>query len=155
MIKQDQSQVITDFIASLPKNLIHDTGLMAAYSRYLLSKHDDSQAEALLRRCLRKQFDEQLIDIYGLVKGKEAQLSFAESMLKEQPHSAALFLCLGRLSKTKNLWGKARLYFEQSIEFGATPVAYLELGKLLEQLSDHPGASTAYQQGLLLATQQD
>ena len=155
LIKQDQSQVITDFIASLPKNLIHDTGLMAAYSRYLLSKHDDSQAEALLRRCLRKQFDEQLIDIYGLVKGKEAQLSFAESMLKEQPHSAALFLCLGRLSKTKNLWGKARLYFEQSIEFGATPVAYLELGKLLEQLSDHPGASTAYQQGLLLATQQD
>ena len=127
---------------------------MTAYTRYLLSKQDNTQAEFLLRRCLRKQFNDQLIDIYGLLKDKDAQLSFAESLLKEQPHSAALFLCLGRLSKTQNLWGKAKLYFEQSIEFGATPAAYLELGKLLEQLSDQAGACTAYQQGLLLATEQ-
>ena len=154
LIKLDQSQALKEFIDALPKNLIHNAGLMTAYTRYLLSKQDNTQAEFLLRRCLRKQFNDQLIDIYGLLKDKDAQLSFAESLLKEQPHSAALFLCLGRLSKTQNLWGKAKLYFEQSIEFGATPAAYLELGKLLEQLSDQAGACTAYQQGLLLATEQ-
>ena len=152
LIKQDQAPILVDFIAKLPKNLVNDAALMAEYARYLLYKHDDSQAELILRRCLRKTFNEQWIEIYGLIKGNDAQLGFAESLLKAQPHSAALLLCLGRLSKSKNLWGKAKTYFEQSIAFGATPAAYIELGELLEQLNDHAGASAAYRQGLLLAT---
>ena len=154
LIKQDQDQPLVDFIQALPKNLAHDNRLMTEYSRYLLSKHRETEAESLLRRCLRKKYNEQLIDIYGQINSNEAQLTFAESLLKEQPHSAALFLCLGRLSKNKNLWGKAKLYFEQSIEFGATSMAYMELGHLLEQLSDSAGACSTYRQGLVLATQQ-
>lgn len=154
LIKQDQSQVLIDFVAALPKNLSHDPELMAEYSRYLLRKNQDAKAEALLRRCLSKQFDDQLIDTYGQINSNETQLHFAESLLKGQPHSAALFLCLGRLAKTQNLWGKAKMYFEQSIEFGATPETYMELGKLLEQLSEPAGACEAYQKGLLLATKQ-
>ena len=71
-------------------------------------------------------------------------------MLKANPHSSPLFLCLGRLCKNQSLWGKANGYFEQSIEFGATPTAYMELGKLREQLSDQQGACAAFYQGLLL-----
>ncbi len=153
LIKQDQTQMLTGFIQKLPKNLTHDGGLMSLYSSHLLSKRRDAEAEALLRRCLRKKFNEQLIDIYGQIDSDDAQLNFAESLLKEQTHSAALFLCLGRLCKNKNLWGKAKIYFEQSIEFGATPTAYMELGRLLEQLSDQAGACVTYRQGLLLATQ--
>lgn len=154
LIKQDQDQPLADFIQALPKNLAHDSRLMTEYSRYLLSKHRETEAESLLRRCLRKQYNEQLIDIYGQINSNEAQLTFAESLLKDQPHSAALFLCLGRLCINKNLWGKAKLYFEQSIEFGATSTAYMELGHLLEQLSDAAGACSTYRQGLVLATQQ-
>ncbi len=153
LIKQNQVKALASFISALPKNLIHDAELITEYSRYLLTQHSDTEAESLLRRCLRKQYNEQLIDIYGQVNSNNTQLKFAESLLKDQPHSAALFLCLGRLSKTKNLWGKAKIYFEQSIEFGATSTAYLELGKLLEQLSDQAGACAAYRQGLLLTTQ--
>lgn len=154
LIKQDQSQTLIDFVAALPKNLSHDPELMAEYSRYLLRKNQDAKAEALLRRCLSKQFKEQLIGIYGQINSNDSQLHFAESLLKDQPHSAALFLCLGRLAKNQNLWGKAKMYFEQSIEFGATPETYMELGLLVEQLSDPAGACEAYQKGLLLATKQ-
>ena len=131
---------------------MNDAGLMTEYCRYLLKQHNDTEAESILRRCLRKQYNEQLIEIYGLINSSDNQLKFAESLLKERSHSAALFLCLGRLSKTQNLWGKAKIYFEQSLEFGATPTAFIELGKLLEQLNDKPSACAAYRDGLLLAT---
>jgi HemY protein len=151
LTKQDQAKALVDFVGALPKNLMNDAQLMTEYCRYLLTRHNDEEAESILRRCLRKQYNEQLIEIYGLINSDDNQLKFAESLLKNQSHSAALFLCLGRLSKTKNLWGKAKSYFEQSIEFGATPAAYIELGNLLEQLSDQPGACAAYREGLLLA----
>lgn len=154
LIKQNQPDALRDMMNNLPKNLSHNPGIVAEYSRYLLNHHHDAQAEALLRRSLRKTFDASLIDLYGQVKDNDAQLTFAESLLRDQPHSAALFLCLGRLSKTKQLWGKAKLYFEQSIEFGATPAAYVDLGQLLEQLGDQARACTVYRQGLLLAIQE-
>lgn len=151
LIKQNQKQALIDLINRLPKNLTHDAELMSEYSRYLLSQHHDQEAESLLHRCLRKQYSEKLIEIYGQISSNDAQLKFAESLLNEHPHSAILFLCLGRLSRTNHLWGKAKMYFEQSIECDATPIAYMELGKLLEQLSDQSGACAAYRNGLLLA----
>ncbi len=154
LIKQEQSSLLIDFMASLPKNLINNPELMTEYGRYLLNKKQDVKAEKIVRRCLSKEFNEQLIDIYGQINSNDTQLSFAESLLKSKPHSAALFLCLGRLAKTHHLWGKAKMYFERSIEFGATPAIYMELGTLLEQLSDHPAACTAYKNGLRLVTEQ-
>lgn len=154
LIKQEQAQVLGDFIATLPKNLINNPELMTEYSRYLVNKHQEAKAEALVRRCLAKEFNEQLINIYGQININDTQLSFAESLLKSQPHSAPLFLCLGRLAKAQNLWGKAKMYFEHSIEFGASADIYMELGKLLEQLSDPSGACAAYKKGLRLVTEQ-
>jgi HemY protein len=145
LIKQDQAQPINNFLHQLPKNLTHDCQLMTVYSRYLLSKHRDAEAETLLKRCLRKQFDEQLIDLYGQINSNDAQLPFAESLLKEHAHSAALYVCLG----------KAKIYFEKSIELRPLPTAYIELGELLAQLGDHTGASFTYHQGLLLASEKN
>ena len=154
LIRQDQYEVLVHFIHALPKQLSHDVALMSAYCRYLLSKQREAETEIILRRCLRKGFDEQLIGIYGEFNYNDAQLHFAESFLKDHPHSASLCLCLGRLSKAKHLWGKAKVYLEQSIEYGATPAAFWELGQLLEQLSDQAGACTVYQEGLLLVLKQ-
>ena len=150
LIKQDQLEALTSFIDNLPKNLINDAAIMSEYSRYLLTKNKDVEAEELLRRCLRKSYDEKLIEIFGRINCNDTQQTFAESLLKANPHSSPLFLCLGRLCKNQSLWGKANGYFEQSIEFGATPTAYMELGKLREQLSDQQGACAAFYQGLLL-----
>lgn len=151
LIKQNQSLTLEKLVNALPKPLVYDPDLMSAYSHYLLHQKEDVKAEALLRRCLRKQFSEPLIVVYGLIKANDSQLSFAETLLKEHPHSAPLFLCLGRLCMFQQLWGKAKTYFEKSIEFSATPTAYLELGKLLDQLNEPSEASHAFQSGLCLA----
>ncbi len=151
LIKQNQTQALTELMANLPKSLANDPGLIAEYSRYLLSMHDDSQAEALLRRCLQKQFNETLIILYGQIKRDKPKLSFAEGLLKANPHSAALYLCLSHICKSNQLWGKARIYIEESINLRPSPAAFAELGELLEQLGDHAGACDAYRQGLLIA----
>jgi len=150
LIKLDQEDPLTDLVNQLPKNLVYDVELLSAYSGYLLTKNKDTNVELLLRKALTKQFDDQWIELYGQTKTKEDQLAFAESFIKKQPRSAALFLCLGRLSRAHQLWGKAKKYFEQSLEFNKTPAAYLELGTLLEQLNDPTGACLAYREGLLL-----
>lgn len=151
LINQNQTESLTIMMANLPKNLMNNPELLAEFTRYLLNNHEDTQVEALLRQCLRKQFNEQLIVLYGQISVEKAKLSFAEGLLKTNPHSAGLYLTLGRLCKASHLWGKSRTYIEESIQLYPTPEAYAELGSLLEELGDHAGACEAYRHGLLLA----
>lgn len=151
LIKQDQMDTLTTMMGKLPRHLTNDTQLIREYANYLLYKQDNVKAESILRCVLKKQFSEPLIALYGKTKVSESQLKFAESLLREHPHSHGLFLCLGRLCKTQNLWGKARVYFEQSIEFGESMEAYFELGELLLQLNSPTEALEAFKKGLLLA----
>ncbi len=150
--KQNQSEAVTTFFDSLPKHLANNPEIVAEYIRFLFKNHDYNKAEAILRRCLRKEFNPQLIELYGLLLCDTNQLAFAESLLKKNPHSAALFLCLGRLCITQQLWGKAKHYLEQSNELHPTPVAYAELGKLHEKLNDPFLACENFKKGLELAT---
>lgn len=153
LARMGQAEPLKTFVEKLPKNLAYAPELMAEYSRFLIAKGQEKEAESLLRHCLKKEYNEQLIELYGLLKADEKQLAFAESLLKKIPHSAALYLCLGRLSIQNNLWGKAKTYFEESLLHKVSPEAYIELGKLLERLSDQNAACIAYRQGLLLATE--
>lgn len=153
LAKSSEAELLNKMIANLPKDLSQNPELMAIYCRFLLESHEDKKAESILHHCLRKEFNEQLITLYGQLNMGDKPLIFAESLLKKNPDSAALYLCLGRLSLTNNLWGKARNYFEKSIAFRATAEAYVELGKLLEKLSDQAGACNAYHQGLVLTIQ--
>ena len=151
LIKQNQAEAVTNLINKLPKDLANDPDIMAEYIRFLLNNNENVRVEALLRRCLKKQFNEQLIILYGKVKADVTRIKFAEELLKTNPHSPGLYLSLGRISQTSRLWGKAKTYFEDSIKLRPTPEAYAELGALLETLDDDAGACDAYRQGLKLA----
>ncbi|TAL58815.1 MAG: protoporphyrinogen oxidase [Legionella sp.] len=155
LAKQNQSDSLKTLFNSLPKSLQHDDDILAEFSRYLIRHNEFEEAENLLRRGLRKEFNTTLVDLYGLLPSNENRLSFAESLLKKNPHSAPLFLCLGRLCINQHLWGKARTYLEQSIELKPRPVTYNELGKLHERLNDPFLASYNYKKGLEIATQTD
>lgn len=152
LIKQNQAEALTHLMEKLPRNLSNDPDLMAEYCRFLLNNHEDTLAESILHRCLQKQFNEQLITLYGQIKDDKPKLKFAEGLLKANPHSANLYLCLGRICKSNQLWGKAKTYIEESIKRLPTPEAYAELGQLLEQLNDKTGAYEAYREGLLLVS---
>jgi HemY protein len=155
LANHSQPEALAKLLASLPKELAHAPELVAEYSRCLLARNEQVQAESVLRHCLRKHYNEKLITLYGQVNANPQQLPFAESLLKKQPDSAELYLCLGRLSLQNHLWGKAKTYFEKSIQLTPRPAAYEELGKLLERLSDQIGASNAYRKGLALAIKRE
>ncbi len=148
LIKQNNPSAVETFFNALPKLLIKDVSFVVVYGQFLLQNQDEAQAESRLRQCLRYEFNDQLIELYGTLQPGVARLDFVESLLKKNLHSAALYLCLGRLCQKNQLWGKAKTYFEASVQLAATPSAYAELGKLLEQLGDQAGALAMYRQGL-------
>jgi HemY protein len=154
IIKQDKSPEISIFFNTLPKPLTDKSAFVAVYCQYLLKEQDEVDAEVRLRQCLRTALSDDLLDLYGALQPEAARIDFIESLLKKNTHSATLYLCLGRLCKKNQLWGKAKTYLEASLQLSPTPTAYAELADLLETLDDHPAAFTLYRKGLLLATQE-
>lgn len=151
LARHGHGESLVKLMANLPKPLSHDADLITEYSRFLIANRQFEQAEAILRQNLRRQYDDQLISLYGQIQVSDKQLTFAESLIKKHPNAAALYLALGRLSAASHLWGKARGYLERSIELRSSTQAYYELGKLLQGLNDEAGACQAYQRGLKLA----
>ena len=113
------------------------------------------EAEKLIRNRLKKDWNDQLVSLYGKIATQDAdrQLIIAENWLKERNNDAALFLCLGRLSLRNSLWGKAREYFERSLQFEDSGEVCAEMGRLLAHLGEHEKSSEYFQRGLMLATE--
>ena len=139
-----------------PKALRQDLDLVRHYVRCLLILHANDAAEQLLRDALKKQWDVDLVYIYGLIDAsdKDRQLTAAEAWLKGHENNPVLLLTLGRLCKRNKLWGKARSYLNASLGIKPNSDAYKELGQLLEQLNEHAEAVECYHQGLLLAAEE-
>lgn len=138
----------------IPKKLRSELYLLEVYVDERIKSGDAADCEALLRKTLRKKWDAALIRLYGLVEGDapEKQLTFAEKLLSTHAGDAALLLTLGRLCKRMELWGKAKVYLEDSIEAEAYPETYYELATLYKKRGDHEGAARCFQKGLTLAT---
>lgn len=152
LAKQDLSETTTTLFNSLPKALLTDPPIIAEYTRVLLKNNDFSTAKNLLQRCLRKDFNPQLIGLYSALPHDEGQLVFAEGLLKKNAHSAVLYLSLGQLCIKNQLWGKGKNYLEQSNAIEPNPLAYMTLGTLHEKLGNSGLACSSYKQGLKLAT---
>lgn len=137
----------------VPAKLKKDAQLVRDYCEQLRMNSCDQESEELLQQTLKRHWHDDLILLYGQVQGADIarQLLLAEGWLKSRPNSSALMLTLGRLCLRNELWGKAREYFEQSIEQQATPQAYAELARLLAHLDEHRLSTQYYQQGLLLS----
>ena len=151
--KLNQSAALIELFKHRPKTLYNNHDIIAEYILFLFQEKQYVEAEKLLRQHLRKDYNHKLIELYGLLPCSENQLLFAESLVKKNPHSAALFICLGRQAMSQHLWGKAKSYLERSLEFGESPAAYLELGILHEQLQDPMQSGDYYKKGLMLTIQ--
>lgn len=142
---------LNNFWLSIPRNFRRNNEILLVYIESLMQNPKQQiTAEKLLRYALKKNWDEKLIEKYGLVAGDKPikQLAFAEYFLNAHRNSAALLLCLGRICKKLQLWGKAQNYFEIGLRLKETPVVYQELGQLMELLNHKEMALEYYRKAL-------
>lgn len=116
----------------MPGFVRRDEFTIRDYAGLLASLGDEAQAETLLRKVLRNHWSDELINLYGRIRGThpEEQLLIAEQWMKDRPNSPELKLALGRLSLRNELWGKAREYFEASLQLRRSRETMAELSRL-------------------------
>lgn len=134
----------------LPQAQRQVPALVACYADHLHRLGAEAEAEELLRVALKRQFDERLAYLYGLVQGADParQLASAEAWLKANPEHAGLLLSLGRLALRNQLWGKARDYFERSLRLERSPESCAELARLLARLGELEASNRLLLEGL-------
>ena len=155
VLQRDDRRVALDNLwRRLPKDLRQTPAMIAAYCRCLIEAEQHDQVEPLLRHALKKQWHDELVNLYGLTMSSDPQqqLRWAESSLKDHAQDATLQLALGRICLRNELWGQARDYFAASIKLQPQPAAFAELARLLAYLGEHKQSTEYYQQGLLLTT---
>ena len=135
----------------LPTTMRKDSSVIHAYARHLAELDFENRAETLLRKVLRNHWSDQLINLYGRIQGAsiDEQLLAAENWLKKRPNNPELLLALGRISLRNELWGKAREYFEASLQLQRKPETLGELCRLTAHLGEHDQSIRLLKQGLL------
>ncbi len=138
---------------STPKSLAQRPDVVVAYARAAIACNDHDAAEAPLRECIERQWNEAAVLAYGELAGSDAlkTLERAETWLPEHPQDAALLLSCARLAARAELYGKARSYLETSIAIRPRLEAYQLLASLMEQLGERERAMKALNDALAFA----
>ena len=138
---------------NISKELKKDNDIIKIYCHKLIQLDKNDEAEIILRNTIRKEWNAELVKLYGLVKSSELekQLTFAESLSKDHDNNPTLLLTLGRLCMYNDLWGKARAYLEASVGNKEISETYKELGLLMEYLNEPQLAAEYFKKGLFLS----
>ena len=75
--------------------------------------------------------------------------------MMHRPRDPHVLLCLGRLCKAEQLWGKAKEYLEQGVELMPSQAVYQALGEVLAELDEKEAATECYKKGLSFAKSED
>lgn len=135
---------------TLPKKSKDSDRLKAFYVKKLIDFSAFDEAETEVRTALKSKWSSELLGLYGKINSSkpQAQLKQVTTWLKNEQEDACLFLTAGRVAMMNELWGKARLYFEKSLDIVPTPEVYAELGKLSAQLDNQEKSAEYFQKGL-------
>lgn len=136
----------------IPRHLRREPRLTLTRAQALISCGATEDAEVEIRRTLKEDWSEALIDLYGELAAADpsAHLKRIEAWLKERPEDPALLLAAGRASVRHQLWGKARSYLETSLAIRPAPEAYRVLGQLMARVGEAQSASRAFERGLAM-----
>ena len=146
-----QDQALTELKAcaeSLPKNLKFDATLNYVYCKSLIEQGEEQAAEPILRQCLLKDLDDNLLSLYAKLSTKILRIKFVESLLTKNPLSAGLYLCLGQIYASQTLWAKAQTLIEKSLDIKPSRDGYAALGQIFDALGNPINAAAAYRKGL-------
>jgi len=145
---------LTKLWSELPTQLRKVSQLIRLHALALNRLGHGEQAERELRAALKRNWQAEIVQTYGEVKGDDPvkQLRQAESWLKLHPEDGTLLLATARLCMANELWGKARSYLESSLALAPNPESYALYGRLLNKLGERENAALAYHSGLSLVS---
>lgn len=126
----------------------NDPVYIAAYARVLIAEKRMNQAEQLLRRAIHRQWNTELVSLYGLVHSDrlDEQVRVAESWTVGQLRSPALLITLARLYIERREKDKAVALLIEATRLDEKLA--MEVGLLLESLGERTNALHCYRRGL-------
>ena len=127
-----------------------DPLLIGAYCRRLMDTGDMAQAEKLLCKAIGRQWDGELVRLYGLIQTEQpgGQIRVAEGWAKTRPEDPDLLTTLARLYLHAGNRDRARTLLVDAARHGGGRETYMELGLLLEAAGDGDKALQYYRRGL-------
>lgn len=134
----------------LPADIRNKPGTVLYYTKALIAAGDNTTANKLMTTTLNKQWDDALAEQFGLSDhdNMNAAIKQAEKWLPEHDKSPIFLLSIARLYRKNQLWGKARNFFESSLNMAPSATGYLEFAELLEQIGETGNANICYRVGL-------
>ncbi|MCB1615973.1 MAG: tetratricopeptide repeat protein [Pseudomonadales bacterium] len=141
---------LTTLWSRLPAMSQKDVRYVAQYANGLVRIGEQQKAETLLRTSLNREWSDELVALYGIVKGDEPgkQLIVAEGWLKERPNNSSLLLALARICLRNELWGKAREYYRLSLDLMPDAAGFAEYGQLVIHLGERDAGLEVMRKGL-------
>ncbi len=130
-----QAELIKEIFQDAPRAVRLSVDVLNCYVDLLLQLNQPGKAEQALRSALPSVWHDDLIDLYGRIKGDdfERQQLFAEQQLQERTNDPILLLALGRIANRSGDKEKAQEYLEAAAKIKALPEVHTELGNLLTQ----------------------
>ncbi len=134
----------------LPTDIRNKPHAILLYSKALVSAGDNNTANKLMATTLSKQWDDQLAQQYGLSTHDNINQAIrqAEKWLPKHDKSPVFLLSMARLYRNNQLWGKARNFFESSLNLAPNAEGYLEFAQLLEETGEKANSEHCYKIGL-------
>ena len=128
----------------------NDAGYVATYARVLIRERRMNQAEQLLRRAIYRQWNTELVSLYGLAHSDrlEEQIRVAETWVTAQERSPELLMTLARLYLEKGEREKAIALLMEASRQDESQRYAMDLGLLLESIGQSANALQCYRRGV-------
>ncbi|MCX4027433.1 hypothetical protein H0A36_10265 [Endozoicomonas sp. SM1973] len=141
--------------SNVPRKLRKIPAVLAAYTRGLIKVGATGYAEKELRKALERNYDAELVELYGLAKGEDlnAQLTFIEELRSEYSKYPEVALAQGRLYLHANQLDKAEQALRESLQLHKTEAAYIELSKVFAKKGRVEESTQYLAEGLALVDQ--
>ncbi len=147
--------------ASLPTNIKKDPAALSIYVKHLMEAGEELQAEKLLRIALKREFDPNLMRLYGQVTIPKIekqqitkQITFAESYRDQHGDNPEVLIALACLYRKHGQLDKSRELYLNAIDAGEPLRAMAGLATLFEKMGDSTSALVYYRRTLGLLNRQ-
>lgn len=134
---------------AMPKALRTAEALVLDYMDVLVTNGAQDEAEAVLRRAIKRRWRAAWVRRYATIGGDAgARRKRAAAWLRDHAQDADLQLALGRLANADGDPAAARQHLTASVDLAATPEALAELGRLCAAEGDHAAATGHFERAL-------